>query len=161
MKPVVQRWLHQLWLKNIGESRLHPVILHLYAAYSHQTPHSTTYDTHVHTLSDCMCTCYSLTFNIYCTHKSTLIPHQPLSRTQLTWGNSSGRRAHREAACCPSRGTLCRAQGSGGDSCSEGEQSNTPQTLCRQHGTTLSTYTCTYVDINTPYSTCNHAHAQS
>ena len=32
------------------------------------------------------------------TQKYTLISHQPLSRTQLTWGNSHGRRAHREAA---------------------------------------------------------------
>ena len=77
--------------------------------------------------------------NTHCTHKSTLMSHHPLSRTQLTWGNSGGRRAHREAACCPSRWTLCRAQGSGGDGCSEGEQSNTPQTLWWQLGTTLST----------------------
>ena len=75
-------------------------------------------------------------------NRSTLISHQPLPRTQLTWGNSTGRRAHREAACCPSRWTLCRAHGSGGDGCREGEQSNTPQTLTDtekwwQFGTTL------------------------
>ena len=84
--------------------------------------------------------------NTYCTHKSTLISHHPLSRTQLTWVNSRGRRAHREAACCPSRRTLCRAHGSGGDGCSEGEQSNTPQTLWWELGTTLSKYTTGWVD---------------
>ena len=79
--------------------------------------------------------------NTYCSHKSTLISHQPLPHTQLTWGNSTGRRPHREVACCPSRWTLCRVRGSREDGCSEGEQNNTPQTLADtenwwQHGKT-------------------------